>query len=240
MEAIILAGGLGTRLRGAIGDLPKPLAPIAGEPFLVWLMRALRRRGVERFVLSTGYGAERIEEVVGPAFEGAEVAYAREQEPLGTGGAARLAMTRAKSDLVWLLNGDTYCEVDMRGAEKRHRDAGASLTMSVRHVEDTSRFGRVEIENDHAIRFDEKGQAGPGWINAGSYLLDRNVVDDFPPAPAFSLEQDWLMPRCEAVAPLVVPAEGYFIDIGVPESYARAERELPSRVAALLESGDVN
>ncbi len=240
MEAIILAGGLGTRLRGAIGDLPKPLAPIAGEPFLVWLMRALRRRGVERFVLSTGYGARSIEDAIGRAFEGAEVVYAREDEPLGTGGAARLAMTRATSDLVWLLNGDTYCEVDMLAAEQRHRQAGARLTMAVRRVDDTSRFGRVEIEGDRAIRFDEKGAAGPGWINAGSYLLDRRVVEDFPSAQAFSLEHEWLVPRCEAIAPLGVEAEGYFIDIGVPESYARAGRELPARVAALLELEDPN
>jgi D-glycero-alpha-D-manno-heptose 1-phosphate guanylyltransferase len=223
---------LGTRLRPALGALPKPLAPIDGRPFLAWLLDLLAAEGVTRFILSVGYGAERIESEIGARYRETEVVYVREQEPLGTGGATRVALAAATHDPVWILNGDTYVELDLEAAREAHQERGVRLSMGIRWCEDCARFGRVEVEQGIARRFEEKGRSIPGWINAGIYLMNRSLLSAYSLPERFSLETDWLVPHCSSIEPRVMEATGYFVDIGVPESYREACRELPARVGA--------
>ena len=223
MEAVILAGGFGTRLRAVVPDLPKPLAPVAGRPFLAILLAELARQGFTRVVLSVGYKHELIRATFGEQFMGMEVAYAVEEQPLGTGGAIRLASRQCRGEEMFVLNGDSYVALDYAAMRASHRAARARLTLCAVEVPDVGRYGKVIIGNGRVTGFAEKGGSGPGCINAGVYLLAPALVqgDDLP--EAFSFEQDFLTPRLQQLDPLAYVANGLFIDIGVPEDYARAE-----------------
>lgn len=224
-EAVVLAGGLGTRLRSVVADVPKPMAPVAGKPFLEILLHALARKRVERVVLSIGHLGAQIRAHFGTAFSGLAIDYAVETEPLGTGGAARLALQCCEHDSVLLLNGDTYLDVEpdpIEAAWNRHH--GPVLVGCA--VPDAARYGRLRIEGGRLAGFLEKGASGPGVINAGCYLLRRNELDAFPAQQAFSLETDFLPQAVARGAFELVVSTGMFIDIGVPEDYARAQRML--------------
>jgi D-glycero-alpha-D-manno-heptose 1-phosphate guanylyltransferase len=222
LQAVVLAGGLGTRLRAAVPDLPKPMAPIAGRPFLEILLRALAARGVTRAVLSVGYRAEAIVSHFGHDFEGMRIEHAIEDEPLGTGGATRLALGLCDADPVLVTNGDTFLDLDL--AALRAAWTGDDVPVLVaREVPDTSRFGRLVVRGDRIVGFAEKGASGPGLINAGTYLVRRDLLAGFQAGARFSLETDVLVPRAATGALRVFVTDGTFIDIGVPEDYARAQ-----------------
>jgi D-glycero-alpha-D-manno-heptose 1-phosphate guanylyltransferase len=161
MEAIILAGGLGTRLRQVVSDLPKPMAPIAGRPFLEILLTFLAR-----VILSVGFMSGKIVEHFGAQYAGMALVYEVEREPLGTGGAIRAALTRCLDDHVFVFNGDTYCDLDVDGLERTWQHSRGPIVV-VREVSDTARFGRVEIAGERIAAFREKGVSGTGMINAG-------------------------------------------------------------------------
>lgn len=225
MEAIVLAGGLGTRLRSEVPALPKAMAPVAGQPFLALLLRHLAARGVSRVVLSLGYKAEAIIDHFGGAFAGMELAHVVESSPLGTGGAVRLAMTRMKSDHICVFNGDTYLDLDLAAVEalwQAHRQP----IIVARAVADAGRYGRLIADGGSLAGFAEKGVAGPGLINAGSYVFQAGQFDAFEPGVPFSLEQDYLAQAGRRSAMRVIVSEGQFIDIGVPDDYRRAQKEL--------------
>jgi len=223
MEAIVLAGGLGTRLRSVVADVPKPMAPVGGRPFLGYVLDQLVSAGFTTVVLAVGYRHEAIRDHFGDEYRSLSLRYSVEAEPLGTGGAIRLASERIGPNDVFVLNGDTYLELDFRAMLAAHMHAGASLTMAICRVSDVARYGALEIGDGIVRRFHEKGPSGPGWINGGTYVLGPGLRDRFPAQMAFSLEQDVLAPQVTEVRPLAFPADGIFIDIGVPEDFARAQ-----------------
>jgi D-glycero-alpha-D-manno-heptose 1-phosphate guanylyltransferase len=227
MQAVILAGGLGTRLRAVVSAVPKPLAAVAGRPFLAWQLDMLARQGVGRVLLATGYLSDRIEATIGRSWRGMIIDYSRESEPLGTGGALRQALALLDEPNVLVLNGDTYLGVDLATMQQAHLQGGACVTIAACLVEDAARFGTLEVRSGHVLRFNAAGAPGPGLINAGIYILDRGLLLDAPAGP-FSLERDFLEPQIDQLQPVAFEVSGPFIDIGTPEDFARAQRLLPA------------
>ncbi|HET9418437.1 MAG TPA: nucleotidyltransferase family protein [Chthoniobacterales bacterium] len=225
LDAIVLAGGMGTRLREVVADRPKVLADVAGRPFLTRLLDQLIGTQVASVVLSTGYMAEMIEATIGTQYRGLPVRYSRENEPLGTGGALRLALDKTQSDPLLALNGDSFCDANIGELCAFHRKKKARATLLLTRVEDASRFGSVESEANGAVtRFEEKGRArAPGWINAGIYCLAREVISGIPAGRAVSMEHE-IFPRLIGAGLCGFRVRGAFIDIGTPHSYAEAER----------------
>ncbi len=226
MEAVVLAGGFGTRLRAAVPDVPKPMAPIGNRPFLALLLKFLAANGISRVVLSLGYKANIISDYFGEKYMGMEVLYCIEESPLGTGGATRLALDSCTEDQVLVLNGDTFLglEVDQLLQIKSPRRA----TIVGRIVEDTSRYGRLVVSDGKVIGFEEKGSGGPGIVSAGSYIFNKSSLDDWPLHQPFSLEKDYFEAGVVHGYFDLFVSEGLFIDIGIPVDFARAQTVLKS------------
>jgi len=222
MEAIVLAGGFGTRLRQVVADVPKPMAPIAGRPFLEILLGSLERKGFARVVLSLGFMAEKISDHFGARFAGMDVAYVVEDAPLGTGGAIRLALDACTQDHVFVFNGDTYLDLEVQSLEQRWQAKRHQVVVG-RQVPDTTRYGRLVVDGGCITGFAEKGISGPGLINAGCYVLAADALARFPLNQPFSIETDYLVPEVTSGTVDVFVTEGMFIDIGIPEDYARAQ-----------------
>lgn len=225
MEAIVLAGGFGTRLRQVVPDLPKPMAPVAGRPFLEILLSDLARKGVRRVVLSLGFMAEKIQSHFGGHFAGMDIVHVVEAVPLGTGGGVRLAMEQCEEDHVFVFNGDTFLDLEVEAVEQHWRNHCNPIIVG-REVPDTARYGRLLTEMTRVIGFTEKGVSGPGLINAGCYVFNKGQLDEFPLNMAFSLETGYLAGVVQNKLIDVFVTAGRFIDIGVPEDYVRAQIEL--------------
>lgn len=225
MEAIVLAGGFGRRLRQLVPDLPKPMAPVAGRPFLEILLTSLARKGFRRVVLSLGYMADKVIAHFGDHFAGMVLAHEVEQTPLGTGGAVRQALTRCHTDHVFVFNGDTYLDLEAAAVEEVW-SANHEPIIVARTVPDTSRYGRLDVANGQVVGFSEKGVSGPGLINAGCYVLPVNILDVFAAGQAFSLETDFFHRHAASQRFNLFVTSGHFIDIGVPDDYVRAQSEL--------------
>ena len=224
-EAIVLAGGFGTRLREVVPDLPKPMAPVAGRPFLEILLATLARKGFTRVVLSLGFMSEKIIGHFGDRYAGIELVYEVESQPLGTGGAIRAALARCVADHVFIFNGDTYLDIEADEIDRLWQ-VNRQPVIVVREVPDTARFGRVEMRDGRIHRFLEKGSSGPGLINAGCYVLPKHALDDFPLGQHFSLETEFFAKYLQRVRFDGFVTHGRFIDIGVPDDYALAQTEL--------------
>jgi NDP-sugar pyrophosphorylase family protein len=227
VEAIILAGGFGTRLQSRLDGIPKPMAPVAGRPFLEILVDRLADSGFRRIILSVGYLAKVIQDHFGAAWRGVPLDYVVEDEPLGTGGAIRRSMERVAASSAFVLNGDTWLDVDYAAMNALHQESQAVLTIALSHVPDMARFGGVALRDGKVVSFIEKGRTGAGWINGGVYIVRR----DFPwPAhlpDRFSFEADILLPLLPELNHAVYLSPGSFIDIGVPEDLDRAQSEFP-------------
>ena len=227
ITAVILAGGLGTRLRSAVSDRPKVLAEVNGRPFITYLFDRLISLGIRKAVVCTGYMAEQVEGI-GNAWGGngrLELAWSREEVPMGTGGAFRLALEHVRTPWILGMNGDSVCTADFATfirAGLAARTPGSILLTAVR---DTSRYGSVSVNDAGLITgFVEKGGiAAPGWVNAGVYLLSRELVAEIPSGRPVSIEKEsfpgWLGKGLRGF-----PMEGELLDIGTPESYAMAGR----------------
>lgn len=222
MEAIILAGGFGTRLREVVQDLPKPMAPVANRPFLDILLRALANKGFDRVILSLGFMAQKVSEHFGNHFDNMELSYVVEDHPLGTGGAVRLALASCQQDHVFIFNGDTYLDLEVDEVEHLWRHHRQPIIVG-RIVQDTQRYGRLMTEDGRVIAFAEKGVSGPGLINAGCYVFKRSQLDSFALHKVFSLEADFLANAVQQMPVNVFITKGLFIDIGIPDDYARAQ-----------------
>jgi len=234
-EAIILAGGLGTRLRSAIGDLPKPLAPVGGRPFLQLLLSSLSRAGIDRVVLSLGHGAQPIRERFATCTH-PHLTFAIEETPLGTGGAIRDSQRQIRGDHAFVLNGDTFVNLDFTAMEIAFKAARTKLAVALKRVPDVSRYGAVLVESSRVTGFVEKGLCHEdGLINAGVYLASRDLFEGTALPDSFSFERDFLPTNLTRLDALGFITDGFFIDIGVPEDYARAQRELPTIMAAAEE-----
>jgi D-glycero-alpha-D-manno-heptose 1-phosphate guanylyltransferase len=225
MEAIVLAGGFGTRLRQVVPDLPKPMAPVAGRPFLEILLATLARKGFTRVVLSLGFMSEKIIGHFGENYAGIGLVYEVESKPLGTGGAIRAALARCVAGHVFIFNGDTYLDIE---ADKLDRlwQASRHPVIVVREVPDTARFGKVEMRDGRIHSFLEKGSPGPGLINAGCYVLPKHALDEFPLGQSFSLETEFFAKNLQRIRFDGFVTHGRFIDIGVPDDYVLAQIEL--------------
>lgn len=227
MEAVILAGGFGTRLRAVVPDLPKPMAPIAGRPFLEILLNSLSAKGFQRAVLSLGYRAASISTHFGHRFADMELSYVVEETPLGTGGATRLAFTRCESDHAFIFNGDTFLDLEATAIEQLWQKRKHHIIVG-REVPDTQRYGRLLVDDGRVTGFTEKGISGPGLINAGCYVLDRDALFGWPPATPFSLEADHFAKAVTTQRVDCFVTHGLFIDIGIPEDFLRAQSLLAS------------
>jgi len=229
VKAIVLAGGLGTRLARVTGEIPKPMAPIGSRPFLEYLLDYLIEQGSEAAVLAVSYKWEAIREHFGSVYRGMPLKYSVEDEPLGTGGAIRQALELIPDDEVVVLNGDTLFRVDLGSLANAHRNSMARLSIALKQVADCGRFGRIEVSTDGVItNILEKSTAGPGWINGGIYMLNRGLFTDFPMPPRFSFEQDLVELNIDRIRPLAFQSKAYFIDMGIPEDYERAQSEIGS------------
>jgi NDP-sugar pyrophosphorylase family protein len=223
VTAAILAGGFGVRLRPAVADRPKVLAPVAGRPFVAHLLAQLEAAGVRDVVLCTGYGGDQVHAALGERHGAVTLRYSREPAPLGTGGALRLAAPLIAGPTALVLNGDSFCDVELRDAWAAHCAHGAEGTLVLTDVPDPSRYGRVEVDPSGAVRgFHEKdGARGPGLINAGVYLLARDLLRAIPSSAPCSFEREVLPAWCDGRLRGYV-TRGRFVDIGTPESYASA------------------
>lgn len=223
-EAIILAGGLGTRLQAVVSDVPKPLAPVAGRPFVAFLLDRLAAAGLHRCILAIGHKGEMIEAAIGHDWQGMRIDYSFETQPLGTGGALALAAARVEGDAAHVLNGDTYLAYDPLEFESATRAHEARVGLALAYVPEVGRYGAVDASEGRVRGFREKGGAGAGWINAGCYCFTRTALDALPRDKTFSLENDFIVPLVSSGDRVAAYAatEG-FIDIGVPEDYALAQ-----------------
>lgn len=229
-DVIVLAGGFGTRLREVVADVPKPMAPVAGRPFLDHLLQRLALQGASRVILSVGHMAHLIEDRYGAGFAGLDITCVREDHPLGTGGGIRKALSATRSEWVLVINGDTWLDMPYSEFLDQAEQAHAPLAMVTRWVDDAARYGRCVVEGDRIVVFGEKSGSGPGLINAGVYALRRDLFKPFDLPESFSFETDFVARHLPELRPLAHRSDGYFIDIGVPDDYRRAQIELPAQV----------
>lgn len=228
MQAIILAGGFGTRLSQVLPNIPKPMAPIAEKPFLAYLLDYLQQQGVTQVIFSVHHLAEQIQNYFNDNYHGLTISYVHEAKPLGTGGAMAYALSTMQTNQpIFVLNGDTFVQVDYRAMFAAQQQHAKALMLALRPVPDCTRYGKVITQDDLIAGFKEKGETGPGLINAGVYLLQPDLFSQFNLPEVFSFEQDFLIRYLDKLQPGFFIANDYFIDIGIPEDYARADRELP-------------
>ena len=226
-EAIILAGGLGTRLRESVPDLPKCMAPVAGRPFLSYVIDHLRMQGIQHFIFSLGYKSEIIEKWLKTEYATLQYEIVIEEEPLGTGGAIQFALQKANTNNILIANGDTLFKVNVPELFDLHQRSNAECTLSLKPMKSFDRYGVVEIaSNGKIISFKEKKYYEEGLINGGIYLLNKAkfLQHSFP--TKFSFEQDYLEKFFESKAFYGCKQEGYFIDIGIPADFERAQKDL--------------
>lgn len=228
-DAIILAGGLGTRLQQTVSDLPKSMAPLGGRPFLEYLLKYLENNFVQNVVLSLGYKADLITEHFGAAYRKLNLSFIVEDEPLGTGGAVMKALDNTRSDNVIVLNGDTLFDVDLPEMLQQHIISKAQVTIALHEVPDTGRYGAVITNNDgRIVAFQEKQSGtGRGQINGGVYIIRREYLKTLNLPENFSIEKDLFQAHFSDVSYYGYYGSGYFIDIGIPADYSRACDELP-------------
>lgn len=226
-EAIILAGGKGTRLKEVIKNIPKSMAPINGRPLLEYLMDDLLKHQIDHLILSVGYKKESIMDHFGATYQGVKVDYAIEDEPLGTGGAIKLAFQYVSGKRALVLNGDTLFKVDFDEFFSFHEDHLAEFSLALKSMKDTYRYGAVVTDNHNRITgFFEKGkQKGTGLINGGVYLINKELFSGFSFPAAFSLEKDCLETQVESHNFYGMECTNYFLDIGIPADYQKAQNE---------------
>lgn len=235
-EAIILAGGTGSRLRSVVSDRPKPLALVNKKPFLLYLLTYLKAQGLQHFIFALGYRHQMIQDFLAGFLQPDEYSCVVEEEPLGTGGGIRLACERAIDDHVLICNGDTFFKVDVRHLYEFHRTTGADCSLALKPMNNFDRYGSVFCAADHRIsEFREKEFSTSGLINGGVYVLKRNALLNEELPRKFSFEKDYLETQVAAGGKIFgTVQDGFFIDIGVPEDYARSqnETELVSMISA--------
>ena len=233
LEAVILAGGRGTRLQSLVSDRPKPMAVVNGRPFIEWLVRQLVAQGICHIIVSTGYLAETFERHLGTGKRfGAEVVYSWEENALGTGGATRLALSHVHGDRLLVLNGDSYCRFDLPTMVQLHERVSASATLWLTNVDDCDRYGTVQTAEDGSVvAFREKQLgSGVGTISAGIYLLQRSTVEAIPANRPVSIERE-VFPVLIGRGLFATIGHGPFLDIGTPESYTAADAVLGNELA---------
>lgn len=225
-EAIILAGGFGTRLKSVVHDVPKSMALIQERPFLEYLFDYLIGQGIQKLILSTGYKSEHIRNHFKTQYKNIPIVYSNEESPLGTGGAIKKALDHVESAQVVVTNGDTIFLGRIPEQYQFHIYNHADATIALKRLEDCARYGTVEINDSKRITgFREKMAAKQGLINAGLYILNRNIFESMVMPDKFSIEQDFFANYCDNLLFYGYEDGHYFLDIGIPEDYERAQNE---------------
>jgi len=229
-EAIILVGGLGTRLKSVVSDLPKPMADVAGRPFLAYLLDYCKEQNIQRVVLCAGYKHETIEDYFGHFYKGIELVYSIEDEPLGTGGALRKGMELLNSPVVLFLNGDSICKVSICEMANVYRKNQADMVLAIKKTYNFDRYGTVVLQEqkheNRIIKFEEKKLLTEGFINVGVTLINPEIIKKLAPAQKFSFEKDILETHTNSLKLFALETQEYFVDIGIPEDYTLAQTTL--------------
>lgn len=222
-DALILAGGLGTRLQSALPDTPKVLAPVGGHPFITYLLDQLLEAGTGRVVISTGFRADQVRLELGDEYHGMQLVYSEESSPLGTAGALQHAVGVLPNGFACVMNGDSFVNADLRAYYEWHCRQARQASLLLAQVEDASRYGTVHTdEHDNVISFLEKeGIRKSGWINAGVYLISRAWIAEMPASTPLSLERE-ILPRWAKRGLGGYRTDGAFIDIGTPQTWGEA------------------
>ena len=226
VSAVILCGGLGTRLRPVLPNSPKTLATINSTPFLIYLLDQICQSAITEVILCTGHLSKEIVDKIGYSYKQLRIHYSHEEKPLGTGGALRNCLSRVSNELILVMNGDSYVDVSLNNFIEFHKDTGVGVSMITKEADNLSRFGRVVLDkSNRVIEFSEKEvrrTAEKGFINAGVYLIKKTIIEELPDFGQFSLEKE-VFPGL-----IVVGLQGFitqwrFIDIGTPESYLQSQ-----------------
>ncbi|MBC7003556.1 nucleotidyltransferase family protein [Photobacterium sp. BZF1] len=231
ITAIVLCGGLGTRLRSVVNDVPKPMVEVADKPFLEYIIDYLINQGVEKIVLAVSYRKEQIIEHFGKSFKGVAIHYSVETEPLGTGGAIKQALeenVNLADGETLVVNGDTFVEYQLDDMLNEINVRNSDIVFTLKHMSDTSRYGRITHDNCLITGFEEKKSGVGGYINAGVYLVKNNILSKLPEKSKFSFEQDFLEKSISCNCMSGVITSGYFIDIGIPNDYKKAQEDFKS------------
>lgn len=222
MEAIVLAGGFGTRLKEVVSDVPKPMAPVNGKPFLEYLIKDLGEKGIRHIILAVGYKKKIIKEYFKNRYESIEITYSEELTPLGTGGAIKKALKLAKEEDVFIVNGDTFFDIDLKRMKEFHTENKSILTFTVKEMENFDRYGSLIIKGNKIIEFEEKKKKAKGKINGGIYLIKKDLLNRVE-KENFSFEKEVLEDK--KIEKYSYESEGYFIDIGIPEDYFKIRKQ---------------
>lgn len=217
-EAIILAGGLGTRLKSISGETPKPLVTVSGKPFIYYVMDNLIQQGIQHIVFAVSYHADFFMSKIGNCYKNIKISYSVEDQPLGTGGAIRQALGVCITHDILVTNGDTYLDIALQSFYFSHKSSEKGISMALVNMDDLSRYGSVTLSDGKIIGFYEKGKKGSGIINGGAYLLSTSDIK-LPPGP-FSFENTILKKQHQEINPFI--CNGLFIDIGIPDDYFKA------------------
>jgi D-glycero-alpha-D-manno-heptose 1-phosphate guanylyltransferase len=224
LDVIILAGGLGTRLASVVSDVPKPMAPVAGKPFLEQVLKSLPAQHIAKVILAVGYTYEKIEEYYGSVYNTIPLEYSIETEPLGTGGGIGRALRKCTSEYILILNGDTSFDVNLEELIYVHQTEQALLTLALKQMDSPDRYGTVLLEKNTIVRFQEK-QTGlsTGLINGGVYIASKALISELPQIEKYSFESEILEGKVTSGRLKGYISKGLFIDIGIPADYERAQ-----------------
>lgn len=227
-SAIVLAGGIGSRIESVAGGLPKALLDVEGRPFIEYVLDQLIDAGVEHVVIACSYKWQMINDYLGDEYRTLEINYSVEQYPLGTGGAIKQAFALFNLPAAIVVNADTLFKIDLAELERQHHEREAFISLALRGVDDVSRYGEVTVgDRGKLLTFNEKSRSGPGLINGGIYIIDAEIWDDdgIDVDDKFSFETDVLQQYVKYGIFYGFPMDGYFIDIGIPEDLERARKE---------------
>ena len=229
-EAIILAGGLGTRLKNIVNHVPKSMASIGGKPFLEYQLNYLIKNGIQRVILSVGYKKEIIIDYFGNKYQSMKIIYSEECEPLGTGGAIKLALREIIGKIVYVINGDTYFDIDLKKFHEFHEKYKSFTTIAIKRIANTKEYGNVSLDSNMRIqRFEEKKSIG-NYINGGVYIFKKGTFENLCLPEKFSIERDYFMKYFQSKKMYGYVTDDYFIDIGTPKNYRYAENQLLKRL----------
>lgn len=230
-EAVILAGGLGTRLKSEVPDLPKCMAPVAGRPFIDYLIQYFLNAGIDKFIFALGYKSESIINHLKDHWKDLKYTYTIEKEPLGTGGAILLAASAVSGDDFFVLNGDTMFSIDIDHLLEVHKDNHAFISVALKSLKHFDRYGTVDVSDDHKISgFKEKSFCEKGLINGGIYLINKPKLFALQLPERFSFEKDVLEVQTHEGTVYGVIFDSYFIDIGIPEDFKKANIDFMRRI----------
>jgi len=224
MEAIVLAGGFGTRLKSVVKDVPKPMADINGKPFLVYLFNYLVSNGVSKVILSVGYKQNVIKKYFSNNYNGLNILYSSEETPLGTGGAIKRALTLVgdETQRVLILNGDTFFNVNLKKLKLSSMQNQFNIILSLKLMKDFDRYGSVRLKDERVVGFEEKKFFKKAYINGGVYLVKKDILDNMEKLFSFSFEK-FIEDNLKSLNIYSFKDDGYFIDIGIPEDYEKAK-----------------